>query len=238
MAGRGSRGVTVIERPGGQSCSNPARRGAVLSTNVFSTLRTPPATAPWKDSGTGPSGFSPPEAHFQPLREGRRKGPVFDPSPETSLVSPAGSTGSEMQSRGTYRRLQPPASDSAPLLRPRTRRVPERAPGRRPRVVPVEPAESRADADRARPNPAGCCRARPARARSPRPVAPAPGALPGDERLRAAHAACELRRGRGGAGSEAQALIGRAPGCPLCAEAALRNPQPAIQCFIRGSRFS
>lgn len=67
--------------------------------------------------------------------------------------------------------------------------------------------------------PGGFGRVRPARARSPRPVAPAPGALPGNPGLRALLAASERQaaagrgRTRGGAETEPRAPIGH-PRCP------------------------
>lgn len=127
-----------------------------------------------------------------PAFSGRQeRGAPSRPRPETWLESPAGPTGSGALARSGYRATThspaapPPALAASPRVSNGRTPLPEAGPS---------PARTRAA-----PCPAPCrsVQTTPARVRSPRPAAPASGALPGNGRVRATLGPTGRGRGAG-----------------------------------------
>lgn len=197
----------------------------------------PTPTAPWREiPAISPCEFPLPEARFQPLGKGRREEPVLGPSPATWRESPAAPTGSGTQGWVGARASPPPEPTHSPPPLPRTRRrprAPSRTGARPPTPPPLPGTQPRPARTRAAPGPTrgGRGQARPARARSPRPAAPAPGALPGDGRLRASGGP-RAAGGGSGAGPELRRRL------RLAARAAPPLPRPPLrscEAAFRGS---
>lgn len=194
-------------------------------TNIFSILRPHSHSTPERESpGINPSGFPLPEAHCQPLREDRRQGPVFGPSPDMWLESPGAHRLQEGQLGGVQASPRPQSLFTSPPPLPRTRRVPVRAPRSTARVHRPwsrSPGPGRVQRGRgqrqAGPREAAAGSAQPAHAHlGPRRGSGGTSGKPGAARALAAgerQAAAGRGRMRGGAGTEARAPIGH-PRCP------------------------